>query len=80
MTKSQLRSRLRKIISHLDEIISSVPEQAVGLPVLKKCRENIQRVLIQLNSRKVKINLPAVLPKVYRLIDCLHFFIFGKEK
>lgn len=80
MTKSQLRSRLRKIISHLDEIVSSVPEQAVGLSVLKKNREDIQRVLIQLNSRKVKINLPAVLPKVCRLIDCLHFFIFGKEK
>ena len=80
MKKSQLRSKLRKIISYLDEIISSVPEQTVGLSVVKKCREDIQRILLKLNSREEKFNLSAVLLRVFRLIDCLHFFIFGKEK
>lgn len=80
MTKSQLRSKLRKIISNLDEIIGSVPEQTVELPVLKNCRGDIQRTLIKLNSKKVNFDLRAVLPRVFRLIDCLHFFIFGKEK
>ena len=80
MTKSQLRSKLRKMISNLDEIIGSVPKQTVELPVLKECREDIQRVLIGLNSKKGRFNLHAVWPRVLRLIDCLHFFMFGNEK
>ena len=80
MTKNQLRSKLHKIIFNLDKIISSVPEQTVGLSVVKKCREDIQRILLKLNSRGEEFNLGAVLLKVFRLIDCLHFFIFGKEK
>ena len=80
MTKSQLKWKLRKIISNLDEIISSVPEQTVELPVLKKCRGEILRTLIKLNSKEVKFDLHAVLLRVLRMIDCLHFFIFGKEK
>ena len=47
MTKSQLRSKLRKIIFNLDEIIGSVPEQTVGRSVVKKCREDMQRILLK---------------------------------
>ena len=79
MKKSLLRSKLVKIVSNLDEIICSETEQARGLAVVKKCRDELQRVLVKLNTRGVVVDINAVLLRIYRLIDCVHFFICGKS-
>ncbi|MDD5356490.1 MAG: hypothetical protein PHY56_08150 [Candidatus Omnitrophica bacterium] len=79
MTKSQLRSKLSKIISSLDEIIRSETEQTTGLAAVKKCRKDLEKALAEVNARGKAVDLGAVLLRVYRLIDCLHFFIFGKN-
>jgi ElaB/YqjD/DUF883 family membrane-anchored ribosome-binding protein len=79
MTKSQLRSKLRKIISNLDEIIRSETEQTPGLAAIKKCRKDLKKALTKINARNKTVDLNAILLRVYRLIDCLHFFIFGKR-
>lgn len=79
MKKSQLRSKLSKIISNLDEIIRSETEQTPGLAVVKKCRKDLQKALIKVNASGKIVDLSAILLRVYRLIDCLHFFIFGKS-
>ena len=79
MTKSKLRSKLLKIISNLDEIIRSETEQTLGLAVVKKCRKDLQKALTKINARGKTVDLSAILLRVYRLIDCLHFFIFGKS-
>ena len=79
MKKSQLRSKLSKIISNLDEIIRSEAEQTPGLAVVKKCRKDLQKALTKINARGRTVDLGAILLRVYRLIDCLHFFIFGKN-
>lgn len=78
MKKSQLRSKLLKIISNLDEIIRSEAEQATGLAAVKKCRKDLEKALTKINARGKTVNLSAILLRVYRLIDCLYFFIFGK--
>jgi ElaB/YqjD/DUF883 family membrane-anchored ribosome-binding protein len=77
--KSQLRSKLLKIISNLDEIIRSETEQAPGLAEVKKCRKDLQKALGKISARGKAVDLSRVLLRVYRLIDCLHFFIFGKS-
>jgi len=79
MKKSQLRSKLSKIISNLDEIIRSETEQTPGLAVLKKCRKDLEKTLTKINVCGKTVDLSAILLRVYRLIDCLHFFIFGKS-
>ena len=79
MTKSKLRSKLSKIISNLDEIIHSETEQTHGLAVVKKCHKDLEKALIKINARGKAVDLSAILLRVYRLIDCLHFFIFGKS-
>ena len=79
MTKSKLRSKLSRIISNLDEIIRSETEQTPGLAVVKKCRKDLQTALTKINARGKTVDLSAILLRVYRLIDCLHFFIFGKS-
>lgn len=79
MKKSQLRSKLSKIISNLDEIIRSETEQTPGLAVVKKCRNDLQKALTKINACGKTVDLSAILLRVYRLIDCLHFFIFGKS-
>lgn len=80
MKKSQLRSKLTKIISNLDEIICSQTEQTTGLPIVKKCRNDLQQVLVKLNTRGKVVNKQEVLSRIFRLIDCVHFFIFGKNQ
>ena len=79
MKKSQLRSKLSKIISNLDEIIRSETEQTPGLAVVKKCRKDLQKALTKVSASGKTVDLSAILLRVYRLIDCLHFFIFGKS-
>ena len=79
MTKSQLRSRLIMIISNLDGIICSQTEQTPGLPSVRKCRNDLQRVVVKLNTRGKVVNKQEVLSRIFRLIDCVHFFIFGKN-
>ena len=79
MKKSQLRSKLSKIISNLDEIIGSETEQTSGLAVVKKCRKDLQKALTKVSASGKTVDLSAILLRVYRLIDCLHFFIFGKS-
>ena len=79
MTKSKLRSKLSKIISYLDEIIHSETEQTPGLAEVKKCRKDIEKALSRVNARGKTVDLSAILVRVYRLIDCLHFFVFGKS-
>ena len=79
MKKSQLRSKLSKIISNLDEIIGSETEQTPGLAVVKKCRKDLQKALTKVSASGKTVDLSAILLRVYRLIDCLHFFIFGKS-
>ena len=79
MKKSQLRSKLSKIISNLDEIIRSETEQTPGLAVVKKCRKDLQKALTKVSASGKAVDLSAILLRVYRLIDCLHFFIFGKS-
>ena len=79
MKKSQLRSKLSKIISNLDEIIGSETEQTPGLAVVKKCRKDLQKALAKVSANGKTVDLSAILLRVYRLIDCLHFFIFGKS-
>ena len=78
MTKSKLRSKLLKIISNLDEIIHSKTEQTAGLAAIKKCRKDLKKALVKINARGKTADLSGVLLRVYRLIDCLYFFIFGK--
>lgn len=80
MKKSQIRSKLTKIISNLDEIICSQTEQTPGLPIVKKCRNDLQQVLVKLNTRGKVVNKQEVLSRIFRLIDCVHFFIFGKNQ
>lgn len=80
MKKSLLRSKLVKVISNLDEIISSETEQTQGFDVLKKCRDDLQKVLIKLNTRGKVVNPKDVLLRIYRLIDCVYFFIVGKNQ
>ena len=79
MKRSQLRSKLSKIISNLDEIIRSETEQTPGLAAVKRCRKELQKALNKINARGGTIDLSAILSRVYRLVDCLHFFIFGKN-
>jgi len=79
MKKSLLRSKLVKIISNLDEIICSETEQTNGLAVVKKCRDELQKVLGKLNTRGAVVDVNAVLLRIYRLIDCAYFFICGKN-
>ena len=79
MKKSQLGSKLSKIISNLDEIIRSETEQTPGLAVVKKCRKDLQKALTKVSASGKTVDLSAILLRVYRLIDCLHFFIFGKS-
>lgn len=80
MKKSQLRSKLLKIISNLDEIICSQTEQTQGLAVVKQCRNDLQQVLMKLNARRRVVNRKEILSRIFRLIDCVHFFIFGKNQ
>jgi len=79
MNKSQLRSKLSRIISSLDEIIRSETEQTPGLAVVKKCRKDLEKALTKINARGKTVDLSAILLRVYRLIDCLYFFISGKN-
>ena len=80
MKRSQLRSKLAKIISNLDEIISSETEQAPGLAVIKKCRDGLQKVLIKLNTNGKTVDINEVLLMIYRVINCVSFFISGKNQ
>ncbi len=80
MTKSQLRLKLIKIISNLDEIICSQTEQTRGLSVVKKCRNDLQQVLVKLNTRGKVVNKQEVLSRIFRLIDCVYFFVCGKNQ
>lgn len=79
MKKSQLKSKMALIISNLDEIINAETEQTHGLAVVKKCRKDLQRVLIELTARKGAVDSKALLLRIYRLIDCVYFFIMGKN-
>jgi hypothetical protein len=79
MKKSQLKLTLLKIISNLDEIIRSGTEQTPGLAEVKKCRKNLQKALTKISARGKAVDLSRILLRVYKLIDCLHFFIFGKS-
>ena len=79
MSKRELRSKLLKIISNLDEIIRSETEQTHGLAEVKKCRKDMLKALTKINASGKAVDLSAILLRVYRLVDCLHFFIFGKN-
>lgn len=79
MKKSQLRLKLAKIISKLEEIICAETEQTDGLVMVKKCRDNLQKVLIKLNTRRKPLDAQPVIMSIYRLIECVHFFITGKS-
>ena len=80
MKRSVLRSKLAKIIHELDVIIGSQAEQTPGLAVVKKCRDDIQKVLIKLNTRGKTVDRSEVILRICRLVDCVHFFIFGKGR
>lgn len=79
MKRSQIKSKLAKIISKLDEIICAETEQTDGLVVVKKCRDDLQKVLVKLNTRRKPLDPRAVMMSIYRLIECVHFFIYGKN-
>lgn len=79
MKKSQLKSKLAAIISNLDEIINAETEQKNGLDVVKKCRNDLQKALNKLNARRGAVDSRALLLRIYRLIDCVYFFITGKN-
>lgn len=78
MQKSLLRSRLGKIILNLDKIICAETEQTDGLVAVKKCRDDLRKILIRLKARKKHIDTQAFIKSIYRLIECVHFFITGK--
>ena len=80
MKKSQLRFKLAKIISKLDEIIYAETEQADGLVEIKKCRSHLSKVLVKLNTRRKPLDAQVVIMSVCRLIECVHFFIVGKKQ
>ena len=80
MKRSALRSKLAKIIHELDTIISSQAEQTLELAVVKKCRDDIQKVLIKINTKRKAIDRSEVILRICRLVDCVHFFIFGKGR
>ena len=80
MTKSLLRSKLAKIISKLDEIILAETEQTDGLVAVKKCRDDLQRALVRLKSGRKRVDAQAFIMSIYRLIECVHFFISGKNQ
>ncbi|MFH1776764.1 MAG: hypothetical protein ABH952_04295 [Candidatus Omnitrophota bacterium] len=75
MKRSFIRSKLAEIIQNLNEIILCESEETYGIRRLKKCRDDLQRVLNALNKRKKPFNRRALLLRVYRLVDCMHFWI-----
>ncbi len=80
MKRSALRSKLTKIIHELDTIINSQAEQTTGLAVVKKCRDDIQKVLIKLNTKGKTVDRSEIILRICRLVDCVHFFICGKGR
>jgi len=77
MKKSQMR-KLARIISELDKIILAETEQT-GLIALKKCRDNLQEVLLRLKGRKRPLDSKLFIVSILRLIECVHFFVTGKN-
>lgn len=80
MKRHVLKSKLARIISDLDEIICSQAEQTPGLAVVKKCRNDIQKVLVKLNTKGMKVDRSEIILRICRVIDCVYFFVFGKGR
>lgn len=79
MQKSLLRLRLGKIILNLNKIICAETEQTDGLVAVKKCRDDLRKVLVRLRAKKEPVDNQAFIKSIYRLIECVHFFITGKN-
>lgn len=72
VTKELIKQKLVGVIADLDVIISDESGRADGSPTLRECKEQLSKLLRELEPRGVKVDAPKVVAVVYKAVDLIH--------
>lgn len=75
MKDELLRLKITTIISNLNEIIIRENEQTQGFSEIQKCRQDLEKILRDLNNSRQMNSIKRLVPKIYRLAEVLYFWI-----
>jgi hypothetical protein len=75
MKDELLRLKITTIISNLNEIIIRENEQTQGFSEIQKCRQDLEKILRDLNNSRQMNSIKRLIPKIYRLAEVLYFWI-----